>query len=262
MAEPLKTISPANAASGVGSANSSPAGQPAASGSTGIASPRMAVEQSVRQAGGIPSGRKPSVFRFASGTPEGDEERRIADSNRKKAARAVAQKMVDPPPLPSSDSPQVHRDAAASGVVATDTSGPGFSPAQDNFVPWDSGTLQELTDEIVDGFEDGRCDKLRKLVLEAGLSDKLAERIASNGKYKPAIKRTLKKTLPMATANTLNRVLPGTGKYSAEGILAVAIVANWNHSRRQLAETRRVIQEELAKSKPPPPPPEKKEGLL
>ncbi len=203
--------------------------------------------------GGNASGRKLTQHRFPAESAEGKEERRRADAERKQAAREVARKMVEPPALRSvlpgengaGPAPGADLVAGAIGAVS-----PAEAPAE--FVPWDADTLQELTDEIVEGAEEGRCLKFRGLATENKLSDKLADKIAALGRYKLAVKRTLKKTAPRASANLLNRVLPGSGKYSAEGVLVVALVANFVHGRRQLNETRRIIEEEIARENKKP----------
>lgn len=208
--------------------------------------------------GGNASGRPLTKFKFPAETAEGKEERRKHDTDRKAAARAVADKLVEPPCLPSAGAP-------GSGPLppkpvdfvtgAVGASGPTQIAPDPDFIPWDADTLAELTDEIVEGCEEGRCSKFRNLALEYKLNERTADKLSATGKYKPAIKRTLKKTAPRATANLLNRLLPGSGRYSAEGVLAIALVANFVHGRRALSETRRIIEEELAREKSKTPPP-------
>jgi len=201
------------------------------------------IKQGVIGFGGNPTGRA-SKFQFPAGTPQGDEERRKHEAERKKAARAVAAKVVQPPPLPSAvDGP------GASPLNGADTVTGGPAAPVETTVPWDADTLRELTDEIVNGFEEGRVGKHRQLAVEFGLSDKLSDKLAANAKYKPPIKRSLQKTAPHVTANLANRLLPGSGKYSMEGVFLMALLANFVHGRKQLAETRRIIEEELAKEK-------------
>ena len=85
-------------APGNGPASSvAPGPTPGQPGNTPAAVP---AKQSVPEFGGNPTGRK-SKFRFPADTPQGIEERRKADADRKAAARAVATQLREPPPLPA-----------------------------------------------------------------------------------------------------------------------------------------------------------------
>lgn len=251
-----KTLPPANAGGSNPVATASQSNAPV----VGSAAAPAAPAPRPADFGGNASGRKLDGFKFPVDSAEGKEERRLADAERKKAARAVGRKLVEPAALPSAAPSGMDPGSTQNSGVAVGAGSPmpAAAPAP-NFVPWDAATLQELTDEIVEGCEEGRCLKFRKLALEYKLPDKLCDKIGDTGRYKPAVKRSLKKTAPLAAANTLNRLLPGTGRFSAEGVFLLAMVANVVHGRRALAETRRIIQEEIArekKSRPPAPLPE------
>jgi hypothetical protein len=125
---------------------------------------------------------------------------------------------------------------------------PGQGPAPDPVIPWDPATLRPLFEELIEGAEEGRVEKLRAMAIKGGLPDKLVTEVARDAKYSPVVKRTMVLTAPNVTAKAFNRI-GISGKYSDEAILATALVSNLVQSRRLQAKLQKLIEQNNAKKK-------------
>lgn len=193
--------------------------------------------------GGNPTGRK-TKFKFPAGTAEGDEERRKADADRKAAARSIAAKMVEPPPLPSADAPMGNlNEAQAAAQNGSMDSADGRA-----VVPWTPELLQELTDGIVDALEERRVEKFRGKARAAELPDKLVKEISSDAQYPIIGKRGLKMALPQVGAKLANKA-GISAEHLPEAILLKALTLNWLHGRRLEARLDKLIAQNEAAAK-------------
>lgn len=112
-------------------------------------------------------------------------------------------------------------------------------------VPWDPEQLKPLLDELIDTAEAGRVEKFRNLVAEAQFPEKVVKEISSDARMAPALKRSMQLTAPRAVAKAANR-LGVSSKYSDEGILVTALLANWIQGRRLMARVEKLIAEHKA----------------
>lgn len=193
--------------------------------------------------GGNPTGRK-SKFIFQAGTSAGDAERRLAESDRKKAARAVADKLREPAALPS-----------ANGVDATPPPADGESSLLGAAVPvavaaWQPQMLQELTDALIDSAEEARVDKWTGKVREAKLPEKLQREVSADAKFPAPAKRGLKLSLPHAAAHALNKTGLGS-EYQHEVCCVTCLAAILVQGRRLSAKLDELIESSKPAEKEP-----------
>lgn len=115
-------------------------------------------------------------------------------------------------------------------------------------MPWDPEQLKPLLDELIDTAEAGRVEKFRGLANEAQFPPKVASEIAGDAKYAPALKKSMQLTAPRVVARAANRI-GISGRYSDEGILATALLANYVQGRRLMARLEKLIAEQKAAQK-------------
>jgi len=152
------------------------------------------------------------------GSPEALEADRKKDRDRKAAARAVAAKMVEPPPLPP----------AAPGMVAAPVPPPaGQSPLSVNsgveaVASWTADDLREVFEELVPATEEELTGRLTKKAQTANLPEKLVKEIGKDSAWSA----TTKKALVIGGSSVSAKYLNKSGissEYKAEVVLALAL---------------------------------------
>ena len=111
--------------------------------------------------------------------------------------------------------------------------------------------MRPLFEELIEGMEEGRVEKLRTMAFKGGLPDKLVTDVARDAKYSPVVKRTMVLTAPNVTAKAFNRI-GISGKYSDEAILATALISNMVSGRRLQAKLQKLIEQNQRKKKEEP----------
>ena len=192
--------------------------------------------------GGRPGGR-PSKFKFPAGTERGDAERRKAEAERKAALRR-ANKLAEPPPLPSADAP------APDPVPSPNGDQSSFIPPEAGrpVVPWTPDMLQELTDGIVDALEERRVERFVEKAKEAALPPAVVKEIGADARYPVVGKRGLKASLPQVGAKLANKT-GLSSEHLHEIVLVKAITVNVMHGRRLEAKLDKLIEQEKARQK-------------
>jgi hypothetical protein len=178
------------------------------------------------------------------GSPEAEEADKKRDSERKRAVREKAALVAEPPALPSMATPGPGPGPASPGAGSTPA--PGEAVALDPAIPWDPATLKPIFEELIEGAEQSRVEKLRNMAIQGGLSDKLVQEIARDSRYSPVAKRTMALTAPNVTAKALNRI-GVSGKYSDEAILLTALIGNFVQGRRLQSKLQKLIEQTAAK---------------
>jgi hypothetical protein len=172
-----------------------------APGQSGNAPAPVHAKHSVPTFGGNATGRG-SKFRFPADTPQGIEERRKDDADRKKAARSVASKMVEPPPLPAAGG------SAPANLVAPLGNGeigqPVASPVE-VVVPWQPSDIKEFTDELIELSEAKRMSDFAAVAKEAKLPDSVVREIEADAKFPAKSKAGFKTAVAACLAKWLNR---------------------------------------------------------
>lgn len=158
------------------------------------------VKSGVLDAGGNPTGRKSAKYQFPAGTPEGDEERRKADAERKRQEREAKARSDLPPTLPPAGS-----GLAGDTAPENDHLGPDI-PGEDgaSSVPWTPEIVQGLLDELIEAAESGRVASYVGKCQEAGLMPKLIKEIEKDAHFPRTAKVMLKDALPRIAAKYLN----------------------------------------------------------
>ena len=214
-----------------------------APGQMGNAPAPVHAKQSVPTFGGNPTGRKSSKFRFAADSPQGIEERRQADADRKAAARAVASRMVEPPPLPAA--------GVATDSVAPLGSGESVGPVAavaEVVVPWTAADIKEFTDELVDLSEAKRVSDFVAVAKEAKLPASLIRELETDAKFPAKSKAGLKTSIAACAAKWLNR--SGiSSKNKEEAALVFFGFGIWLQGRRLRAKLDELIQEDKDRQK-------------
>ena len=186
-----------------GSAVAPPLAQEPLAGASGVA-PVEIRAASPAKFGGNPSGRKLSVFKHPPGTPEGIEERRKADAERKKAEREASAKMVEPPPLPSAGTPLDRQSFAPAGGV-----GPvpvGSSPVPEAPpVLWQPDLLAGLVNQLLKSAEENRVARFVARCKQAGILGELLREIERDAHFPQAAVVLLKDSLPRLACKWLNK---------------------------------------------------------
>jgi hypothetical protein len=171
-----------------------------APGEPGAAPAPVDAKKSVAAFGGNPTGRK-SKFKLPAGTPEGDDERRAAERDRKAAARAVAAKLVEPPALPAAGEMPAGPLAAEGAAQIVDAT----APVAEAFVAWTPEDVREFTDELVDLSEAKRLSDFIDAANEAKLPKSLVAEIEKDARYPQKCKAGFKTAVAATTAKWLNR---------------------------------------------------------
>jgi hypothetical protein len=135
--------------------------------------------------------------------------------------------MAEPPPLRSAFESAPGDGPAPSPDGAAALAAPDASPE----VPWDAELLKPLVQEAIDAAEQSRINGIKEDAEKAKLGADLVKEICRDARYLPAFKSTAGTTGPRAIAKVLNRA-GVSGKYSDEGLFALAIVALWIQGRR------------------------------
>lgn len=164
-------------------------------------------KKSVAQFGGNPTGRAPKAgFKFPANTPQGKQERRDADAERKRAEREAAAKAAVPAALPSA-------------VSGPGVPGPGQAPAGEQmpgvgapvaavvveFVPWVAADVADFTDELVELAEVKRVTDFVTVAREAQMPAKFVAEVEKRSHYPVNSKNALKRTLAECAAKWLNK---------------------------------------------------------
>lgn len=152
------------------------------------------------------------------GSLEAIEADKKKDRERKAAARAVAAKLVAPPPLP----------AAAPGMVAAPVPPPaGAEPvsvnsAVETVATWTADDLREVFDELVPAAEEELTGRLLKKAQTANLPEKLVKEIGKDSAWSS----TTKKALVIGGSSVSAKYLNKSGissEYKSEVVLALAL---------------------------------------
>ncbi len=220
----------------------SPPGEP------GNAPAAIPAKQSIPAFGGNPTGRK-SKFRFPADTPQGIEERRKADADRKAAARAMAAKLVEPPPLPAAGLDRAVR--APADLVATPGNGeialPVVAPVE-VVVPWTPADIREITDELVDLSEANRLSEFVTVAKEAKLPESLLREIEADAKFPAKSKAGVKTAIAACAAKWLNK--SGiSAKNKEEAALLFFSAGIWMQGRRMRSKLDDLIREDKERKK-------------
>lgn len=203
---------------------------------------------SAKDFGGNPSGRK-SKFAFPAGTPQGDEERRAADRDRKRRNRDEAARVAEPPVLPAAAPGALGDVPAKAGGQVPDVLAPGDSSAP--VIPWTPELLAEFTTEIVNACEASRQNSLSELAKEGGLPEKVVRKIFDDAKYPAASKRTMQLAAPKVTAKLLNKT--GVSAEHADIIAFVgAAILIWKDGRSLKSDVLELIEKNNAAQNAPP----------
>jgi hypothetical protein len=226
-----------------------------APGTTGSTSPQTSASGASGNLGGKPPpgipaassvaafggnrGGKPRKDGLVPGSPEAEAADKAIDAERKRQARA-AQKLADPPPLPSAP-------ANGSGPVAPPINGagalPGAAPGvQSDAVPWDPAALRPLLEELIEGAEQSRVHKRLERAKAVGLPDRTVKELASGATYPAAAKRALALSGSNGTAKLMNS-LGVSGKYSDVAIAVTALTAIAVSNKRSDAKFEEMIAE-------------------
>lgn len=188
--------------------------------------------------GGNPTGRE-TKFKFPAGTPDGDRERRDAEAERKRAARAVARQLDRPPALPSAGAAASGAPDAANGVASPGLPHPPVEP----FVPWTAEDVCEFTDELVEFSEAKRVGDFCEVAREAKLPASLLKEIERDSHYPQKSKVNLKKAIAATVAKWLNKVgISARNREEAALLFFGATV--WLHGRRMRKHLDAIIAEE------------------
>jgi hypothetical protein len=185
---------------------------------------------------------------LAPGSQAAKEADRKRDAERKRLAREEAARVAEPPPLPSAV--QTENGSVPPPANSLVAGAPGPAAPEDAPVPWDPASLRPLFEELIEGAEESRVNKLRSMATKAALPDKLVAEIARDAKYSPTCKRTMILTAPNVTAKAMNRI-GISGKYSDEAILLTAVIGNFIQGRRLQGKLQKLI-EQVNKQKQPP----------
>lgn len=148
------------------------------------------------------------MFLHPVGTPEGQDERRRHDTiyrSNRRAARAVAERMVEPPPLPPANPGLAGQSPPPPGGLSPRAIG-AVGPASDpTAIPWKPELLTSLIEELLKAAEEFRVDSFVGKCEEAGITGKLLEEIERDAHFPKAAKILLKESLPRLAAKWLNR---------------------------------------------------------
>jgi len=223
--------------------------QPAPGQSGAVSAPApgvVPVPTSPAQYGGRPSGRPLTKFQFDANTPEGKEERRKADADRKAAARAVASQVAEPPPLPSALPRVGNSTPALNGVQILGVANPS-EPAP---VLWQPDTLNDLVGELLDAAEDNRVSNFVGRCQEAGLMGKLVKEIESDARFPKTAKLLFKRALPRLAAKWLNKAgISAENQDELELITALLLIVQHDRkTSKKLDELIDKVKEEKAKA--------------
>jgi len=112
----------------------------------------------------------------------------------------------------------------------------------ETIVPWESGTLRPLFEQLIEGAEEARVEGRRVKATTAGLPEKHVKDIAIDARFPATAKRALVLSGPNATARLLNQI-GISGKYSDAAIAGTALVAILIQSRRSDAKFDELIRE-------------------
>jgi hypothetical protein len=201
-------------------------------------------KQSVAEFGGNPTGRK-SKFRFSADTPQGIEERRKADADRKAASRSVAAQLLEPPTLPASLSRTTADHVAPSGNGEGSLS---VVAVAEVVVPWTPADIREFTDELVDLSEAKRLSDFVAVAKEAKLPESLIREIETDAKFPAKSKTGLKTAIAACAAKWLNR--SGiSSKNKEEAALIFFGWGIWLQGRRLRTKLDELIREDQEQQK-------------
>jgi hypothetical protein len=189
---------PPVATADAGTSKGSQANPPVAGGSSGSESLHAAAPVD----GGpaiAPVRKAPAIFQHEPDSPEGIAERREHERKRKAAARAVASKMVEPPPLPADD--LVNTSQAPAGREMPFNAGEAPAPV----VAWTADDVKEFTDELVELSEAKRVTDFVSTAREASLPPKLIAEIERTAGYGVKTKAGLKRSVAVCVAKWANK---------------------------------------------------------
>lgn len=238
---------PTNTAKGAGAKAPAPvaSGQTPSPAAGAPASP-SALETATRH-GGLPGG-KPREDGLKPGSPEALAADRKKDADRKRAARAVANRLrPEPPALPS----------AVPGATQTPGNSPAAapgSPVDPAFVPWQADIIKPLVEDLLEAAEESRVAQFAAKCKQLGDMPKLIKEIEGDAHFPKAAKVLLVTSLPRLAAKWLNK--SGiSAEYQDELAVATAFLLIIKQDRATNAKLDKLIA--LTKG---PKGPEKKEG--
>ena len=204
---------------------------------------------SVASFGGNPTGRKLAKFKHPAESPEGIEERRLADAERKKLAREAEAKKVEPPPLPSAGANGAGVVSPPGGGVGVDANGAPLTPGDPPPAPWQPELLSDLVAELLAAAEQGRVAQFVGRCEEAKLLPKLIKETESDAHFpKPAIV-LLKRSLPRLAAKWLNKA-GVSSEYQDELACVTAVLLIVQHDRKFSEKVDELIAAHRPKEKP------------
>lgn len=148
--------------------------------------------------GGL-AGGKPRKDGFVPGSPQAMEADRKKDRDRKAAARAVAEKLQQPPTLPSANLPGQPPPAMPGGAPV-----PPVGPVP-GFVPWQPEILAPICQRLVTIGDSLHCGKMEKLARKANLPEKVVAEIEKNSHFQPSTRIELQESGSRVAAKLLNK---------------------------------------------------------
>ena len=204
-------------------------------------------------------GRRPTVFMFPPDSPQGIEERRLADARRKRddreAARAVAARMVEPSPLrpttaplPGSQTPGVD-----SGVPPAPGASSETSPEA---IPWEPELITDLLSELIDAAEENRVAQYAAMCKGANLLPKLCKEIEGDAYFPKMAKKVLSRCLPRLAAKYLNKTGVSAEFQDEVAVFTAFLLIAWNDRTiaKRFAEYAEKNKKPDEPVKPPTPP--------
>lgn len=177
-------------------------------------------------------------------TPQGQDERREHERMRKAAkrdaAKAVAAKLDEPPPLRPVAAGVPGQPAPPGGAVGGPAVDPTFAAGDPPPVPWQPELLNDLLGELMDAAEEGRVAMFAAKCQEAGLLPKLCKQIEADAHFPKAAKIILKRSLPRLACKWLNQT-GVSAEYQDEVAVVTALVLVIQHDRKMAGKLDELI---------------------